>query len=76
MKTRDEMRTVLIRGGVNSLGTFGYPGVRPENILTDRVYSAFFKTMLEDNLREVEGKNPTLDKVIRDLIAECAGLDG
>lgn len=62
-----EIRKALIRGGVNNLGAYGYPGVRPENILTDPIYSAFFKSMLEDNL----GQRDDLDAVIRELIAEC-----
>lgn len=68
---RDEIREALIRGGVNNLGAFGYPAVRPENILTDRIYSVFFKSMLEDNLREIGGRKPELDAVIGELIAEC-----
>lgn len=63
----EEIRKALIRGGVNNLGEYGYPGVRPENILTDPIYSAFFKSMLEENL----GKRDDLDAVIRELIAEC-----
>lgn len=63
-------RATLIRGGVNSLGKFGYPDVRPENILTDPIYSAFFKSMLEDSL----GHDADLDAVIQELIGECAGL--
>jgi len=38
----------LIAGGVRNLKQFGYPGVTEENILTDEVYSAFFRPMLED----------------------------
>jgi len=75
MARKDDIRETVIRGGVNSLGRFGYPKVRPENILTDPIYSAFFKSMLEDTAREIEGKDAVVEAVVRDLIAECAGLD-
>lgn len=39
----------LIAAGVRNLKEYGYPSVTAENILTDRIYSAFFKSMLEDN---------------------------
>ena len=40
----------LIAAGVKHLKEYGYPNVTAENILTDRIYSAFFKSMLEDNM--------------------------
>lgn len=67
---RAKVREGLIRGGVNNLGAFGYPNVRPENILTDPIYSAFFKNMLEENLGQDEG----LDVILREMMAECVGL--
>ena len=75
MRNKDHYRETLIRSGVNSLGTFGYPDVRPENLLTDPIYSAFFKSMLEGELGEVQRANPAVANVMRDLISECAGLD-
>ena len=36
--------------------------------MTDRIYSAFFKSMLEDNL----GKEPIADAVIQKLLSEIA----
>jgi len=45
MKTRDG----LIQAGIRNLREFGYPDVNAENILTDRVYSAFFVSMLRDS---------------------------
>jgi len=38
----------LIEQGVKNLKTFGYGHVTAETILTDEVYWAFFKSMLED----------------------------
>lgn len=40
----------IIAQGVANLKEFGYPDCNAENILTDRIYSAFFKSILEDNL--------------------------
>ena len=74
MSTKDHYRNTLIRSGVNSLGAFGYLDVRPENLLTDPLYSAFFKSMLEGELDEVQRANPSVANVMRDLISECAGL--
>lgn len=39
----------LIEAGVKNLREFGYPDCNADNILTDQIYSAFFKSMLEDN---------------------------
>ena len=58
------MRDKLIAAGVRNLKEFGYPSVTPENILTDIIYSGFFKSMLEDNL----GKGA--DDAINALLAE------
>lgn len=47
------MQTVkdgLIDAGVKNLHEFGYPDCNATNILTDRIYAAFFKGMLEENL--------------------------
>jgi len=38
----------LIAAGVKNLQSFGYPKCSAENILTDRVYKAFFSEMLKD----------------------------
>lgn len=40
----------LIAAGVKNLHEFGYPDCNNSNILSDQIYSAFFKSMLEDNL--------------------------
>ena len=59
------MRDKLIANGVRNLKEFGYPAVTKENILTDYVFAAFFKSMLQENL------GLGADDVINQLIAEC-----
>lgn len=62
------MRNKLIEAGVRNLHEFGYPTCNAKNILTDRVYAAFFERMLEDN----KGKaGPVIDAEIDKLLAEC-----
>ena len=64
----DVIRAKLLSAGVKNLKEFGYPGVTAENILTDSVYSRFFKSMLEDNLgKGLDGHvNALLEEVKRD----------
>lgn len=52
----------LIAAGVKNLKEYGYPHVTVENILTDTIYSAFFKSMLEDN------KGKGVDTAIKGLL--------
>lgn len=40
----------LLANAVRNLREFGYPDCDEKNILTDPIYSAFFKSMLEDNI--------------------------
>lgn len=40
----------IIKNGITNLENFGYTDVNEENIFTDEIYSAFFKSMLKDNL--------------------------
>lgn len=54
----------LLKAGVKNLKEFGYPEVTTENILTDEIYKAFFKSMLEDN----KGIDNQLDTVIQQLL--------
>lgn len=58
------MRYKIIEAGVRNLKEFGYPNASKDNILTDPIYSAFFKSMLEDNL----GKGA--DEAINQLLSE------
>lgn len=59
------MRDKLIAAGVKNLKTYGYPNVSPENILTDQIYSAFFRSMLEDN--KGRGVDPHIDALLAEL---------
>jgi hypothetical protein len=45
----------LIENGIKNLQEFGYPSVNKDNILTDMVYSMFFKKMLKESKDELEG---------------------
>lgn len=57
-------RTKLISAGVKNLREYGYPACDSRNILTDKIFSAFFLSMLRDNL----GKG--YDEEITELISE------
>jgi hypothetical protein len=50
--TTDQLRDRMLAGGVRSLQKFGYPKVNADNIMTDMVYSAFFRRELEDVANE------------------------
>jgi hypothetical protein len=58
----------LIEAGVKNLRAYGYPECDKDNILTDRIYSAFFASMLKDN----KGKaGDAVDAVIDSLLAKA-----
>lgn len=46
----DRIVNQIIKNGIANLENFGYNNVNEENIFTDEIYSAFFKSMLKDNL--------------------------
>lgn len=56
----------LKRAGVEQLREYGYPAANSENITTNVIYKAFFKTMLEGTL----GKSKAIDDGINFLINE------
>ena len=65
--TKKEIKFRLIKAGIKNLKEFGYPSVNEENILTDIVYSAMFKSMLNDNV----GKSTKqVDGVIDELLKQ------
>jgi hypothetical protein len=64
------MKDKLITAGVRNLKEFGYPYCTKDNILTDEVYSVFFKSMLETNLGKAGKK---VDEVIQELINTIKG---
>lgn len=58
------VETALLRAGVKNLRTFGYPHVDEQNIMTDEVYAAFFRSMLKDS----KGTSAVVDHVVDALI--------
>lgn len=64
----NDYRDRLIRAGVNNLKSFGYPDVNEANILTDQIYKAFFRSILEDNIGNGDG----IDDAINGLLKETA----
>lgn len=62
--TNEKIKQKMLNAGVNNLKEFGYPEVNTENILTDMVYSAFFKSMLLEN----KGHGKQIDEVIDELL--------
>lgn len=64
--TNEQIKDHLLKAGVKNLKEYGYPEVNKENILTDIVYKAFFKSMLEDNKGKVGNH---VDGVIDELIS-------
>ncbi len=69
--TAYDIRTSLLKMGINNLIEFGYPTVDIDNILSDKIYRAFFKSMLESN----RGVAPAVDDAINELLAEISELD-
>ncbi len=65
-QTDEQIREKLLMAGVNNLKEFGYPEVTKENILTDLIYSGFFKSMLNDNKGKAGNK---VDAVINNLLS-------
>ena len=64
----NDIRKKLIAAGVKNLKQFGYPKVDEFNLLTDQIYKAFFRSMLEDNL----GNGAAIDAEINHLLKETA----
>ena len=63
------MKDMLISAGANNLKKFGYPSVSSANILSDKIYRAFFKSMLEEN------RGRGVDTSIEELLKEIAVHD-
>lgn len=68
--TNDDIANKLVLAGIKNLKEIGYPDVDAENIITDEVYSSFFKVMLEDN----KGNGEQIDAVIDELLM-CMTLE-
>lgn len=63
---KDNIRKKLLSAGVANLKEFGYRNVSSENILTDKIYKEFFKSMLEQS----KGMSNDADQSIDDLLKE------
>jgi len=61
------MRDKIIAAGVANLKEFGYPSVDKDNILTDYIYSSFFKQMLEGNLGDPVHDQDVLKEIIASI---------
>lgn len=59
------IRAKLIAAGVRNLREYGYPKCDESNILTDKIYSAFFRSMLEDN--KGKGADKEIDALLKEL---------
>lgn len=64
-KLMQAARERVIARGVEACHEFGWPAVTKENILTDRVYSMFFRGTLVDSLR---GHGTRADQVLQSII--------
>ena len=64
------MRDKIIAAGVANLKEFGYPRVTAENILTDRIYSAFFRSILEGNLGDPAHDQSILEGLIAEIVQQ------
>lgn len=60
------LRRKLIDAGVRNLREFGYGAADANNILTDPVFTRFFKSMLEEN----KGHSADYDLAIDGLLEE------
>ena len=64
------MKNRLIKNGVKALRDYGYPLVDERNILTDRVYAAFFLQMLfdtKDSLSNLDEPHKDIDELISQI---------
>lgn len=60
------VRQKLIAAGVKNLHVYGYPYCTKENILTDQIYKAFFRSMLEDNKGHSAGADVVIDALLKE----------
>lgn len=67
------MERKLIEAGIRNLKEFGYPSVNAENILTDEIYKAFFKRML-DGTKEEAKRSPEVVKACDSLLLKINGI--
>lgn len=65
-RIRKRIRDGLLEAGVRNLKEFGYEGANKTNIVTDKVYSEFFKKMLEDD----DSSRPDIVEVRNELLSQ------
>jgi hypothetical protein len=65
--TNEEIKAHILKNGVRNLVDFGYPSCDSENIMTDPVYSEFFKSALKENLGQ---STKQVDSVINELLSQ------
>jgi hypothetical protein len=63
------MREAIIEAGIKALKEYGYPAVNKDNIMTDTIYSQFFKSMLRGTIDDAHG-NKELIFMCNTLISE------
>lgn len=64
------IRKHLLCAGVRNLHEYGYPHCTVSNILTDKIYSSFFKSMLESNKGYGVAADAEIDKLLADITRE------
>lgn len=64
-----EVRKRLIQAGIRCFKGYGYPDVDDKNIINNMIYSAFFSSMLNDNLGAA---GPHVDTEIKVLLREIS----
>lgn len=67
METQNNLKDEIIKNAVKNLKTYGYPLVDKTNIFTDEIYSAFFKSILKDNLGK--GFDLEINNLLKDIEA-------
>jgi hypothetical protein len=68
------MRDKIIATGVKHLREFGYPTCTATNIISDPLYRAFFRSMVEGTLGEA-GEGSAIGKACKGVLAEIAAAD-
>lgn len=71
--SREDLKRILIKNGIKNLKEYGFPQVNQENIITDMIYSGFFKSMLKDAKADaVEIGTSALTLAIYELLGEIS----
>jgi hypothetical protein len=65
------MEKKLIANGVLNLQKYGYPDCNKNNILTDLIYSGFFKSMLKETKDDAQG---WIQPYKREITEACESL--